>query len=80
MFGSAAEQIKGMIAYPCCTNKKAMVKYGARGKATHPCTQCGKFIEFDYDEMSAHITKAERGATQRFMTIAKCVSDVSLSR
>ena len=44
MFGSAAEQIKGMIAYPCCTNKKAMVKYGARVKATHPCPQCGKFI------------------------------------
>lgn len=80
MFGSAAEQIKGMIIYPCCSNKKAMVKFGASGKATHPCPQCGKFIEFDYDTMSAQITRAERGATQRFKTITKCVSEVSLSR
>lgn len=80
MYGSEAQQIKGMIAYPCCRNKKAMVMYGASGKATHPCPRCGKFIEFDYDKMSARITKAERGASQKFMTIEKCVSDISLSR
>ena len=54
--------------------------YGASGKATHPCPRCGKFIEFDYDKMSARVTKAERGASQKFMTIEKCVSDISLSR
>lgn len=80
MFGSTAEQIKGMIIYPCCANKKAMVKCGASGKATHPCPQCGKFIEFDYDRMSARVTKAERGAAQKFRTIANCMSEVSLSR
>lgn len=74
------EYMKHLTRVGHCSNKKAMVKFGASGKATHPCPQCGKFIEFDYDTMSAQITRAERGATQRFKTIAKCVSEVSLSR
>ena len=47
MVDSTTEQIKGMITYPCCPQKKAVVKYNAHGCATHPCPRCGKYIEFN---------------------------------
>ena len=36
MVDSTTEQIKGMITYPCCPQKKAVVKYNAHGCATLP--------------------------------------------
>lgn len=66
MVDSTTEQIKGMITYPCCPQKKAAVKYNAHGCATHPCPRCGKYIEFNYDSMEAKIVKPFRGASNRY--------------
>lgn len=63
---SEAEQIRGMITYPCCPHKKAVVKYNAHGCAIHPCPNCGKYIEFIYDSMEAKIVKPFRGASKKF--------------
>lgn len=66
MAGSCAEQLKGMIKYPCCPKKKAAVEYNAHGCATHQCPNCGKFVEFNYDDMTAKVVNAFRGATNKF--------------
>ncbi len=44
MVDSTTEQIKGMITYPCCPQKKAVVKYNAHGCATHPCLAVGNIL------------------------------------
>lgn len=66
MFGSCAEQFRTMIPYPCCPECKAGVEMSAHGKASHPCPNCGKFVEFDYDKESARIVSACRGASNKF--------------
>lgn len=66
MTESCTEQIKGMITYPCCPQKKAVVEYNAHGCATHPCPNCGKYIEFNYDTMKAKVVKPLRGVTHKF--------------
>lgn len=38
----------------------------AHGRATHKCPTCGKYIEFDYDEGTAVIVNACRGALNKF--------------
>ena len=30
----------------------------AHGRASHPCPNCGKFVEFDYDNLTAKINEA----------------------
>ena len=66
MTGSCVEQFRAMIPYPCCPQHKAGVEMSAHGRASHPCPNCGKFIEFDYDNLTAKIVKPFRGAAHRF--------------
>lgn len=66
MIGNCAEQFRTMISYPCCPQRKAGVEMSARGRATHQCPNCGKYVEFDYDEGTARIINACRGASNRF--------------
>lgn len=66
MIENCAEQFRAMILYPCCPQNKAGVEMNAHGRATHPCPTCGKFIEFDYDNGTAKIVKACRGASNKF--------------
>lgn len=61
------ERIRTMIAYPCCPKHKAGVEPDAHGKATHPCPNCGKFVEFDYDELTAKIVPPVRGVSHRYI-------------
>ena len=60
-----SDSLKGMIQFPCCTNNKALVHKGASGKASIPCTRCGKYILFDYDIMTASIISAAKGAVHK---------------
>lgn len=69
MQNNCAEKIKGMIAYPCCPKNKVMVYTSARGRVSVKCPKCGKFIIFDYDNMTAEIGEVARGATHRFMKV-----------
>lgn len=64
--GSCAEKIKGMISYPCCPKNKVMAYASARGRVSTKCPNCGKFVVFDYDLMTAEIGEPARGATHRF--------------
>ena len=57
MTGSCVEQFRDMIPYPCCPQYKAGVEMSAHGRASHPCPNCGKFVEFDYDNLTAKIVK-----------------------
>lgn len=66
MTGSCVEQFRDMIPYPCCPQYKAGVEMSAHGRASHPCPNCGKFVEFDYDNLTAKIVKPFRGAAHRF--------------
>lgn len=50
--GSCAEEIKGMISYPCCPKHKVMAYASARGRVSSKCPNCGKFVTFDYDLMT----------------------------
>ena len=63
---SCAEKIKGMISYPCCPKNKEMAYESARGRVSSKCPNCGKFVVFDYDLMTAEIGEPARGATHRF--------------
>lgn len=62
-----AEKFRTMIPYPCCPKHKAGVEPDAHGKATHPCPKCGKFVEFDYDKLTAKVVSPTRGASHRYV-------------
>lgn len=64
-------EIKGVINYPCCPKKKAMVKIGTYGRASHQCPNCGQYVEFDYDTMTASRIKAFRGVVKKFNNVSK---------
>lgn len=66
MISNCAEQFRAMVPYPCCPAYKAGVEISAHGKASHPCPNCGKFVEFDYDKETARIVGACRGASNKF--------------
>lgn len=66
MADSYAEEFIGMIPYPCCPQYKAGVGTSAHGRASHPCPKCGKFVEFNYDNLTAKIVRPSRGAAHRF--------------
>lgn len=66
MKGCCAEQFRDMILYPCCPRNKAGVEVSAHGRASHPCPNCGKFVEFDYDNLTARIITPTRGASHKF--------------
>jgi len=66
MYGTSAVKLKGMISYPCCPQKKAAVEESAHGRATHQCPNCGKYVEFNYDDMTARRVNAYKGAANKF--------------
>ena len=66
MAGTCAEEFRDMIPYPCCPQRKAGVENSARGRATHQCPNCGKYVEFDYDALTAKVIKPKRGASHKF--------------
>ena len=66
MITNCTEDFRTMIHYPCCPQYKAGVEMSARGKASHQCPNCGKYVEFDYDGETARVVKPSRGASHRF--------------
>lgn len=66
MIGNCAEQFRTMISYPCCPQRKAGVEMRAQGRATHQCPNCGKYVEFDYNNETARIVNACRGASKKY--------------
>lgn len=70
MVESAAEELKGMISYPCCPKEKIMPYISARGVISNKCPKCGKFAMFDLDLMTSWQAKPVRGAAHKF-NIAK---------
>ncbi len=68
MLGTSAEQLKGMIPYPCHKKHKAMVFIGAQGLASYECPRCHNIVIFDYDNMTAWPSKMIRGAVHKFTT------------
>lgn len=66
MIANCAEKFRTMIPYPCCPQHKAGVEISAHGKASHQCPNCGKFVEFDYDNETARVVNAYRGASNSF--------------
>lgn len=57
-------EYKGFIKCPFCQDK-AMVRKNAHGQASHRC-KCGKYLLFDYDNMTAKPAAPIRGATKFF--------------
>ena len=69
MVGTSAEELKGMIPYPCHKKHKAMVYKGAHGQASYECPQCHSIAVFDFDNMTASPSKMIRGAAHKFSTV-----------
>lgn len=63
---SVAEELKGVIPYPCCPKEKIMPYAGARGVISNKCPKCGRFAMFDLDLMTSWSAKPARGAAHRF--------------
>ena len=61
-----AQQVKGMISFPCCPKESVMVYADAHGRVSIKCPKCGRFAVFDYDEMCAEPCKPCRGAADQF--------------
>ena len=57
---SSITSIKGYIICPIC-GETEVVEEGASGKVSHRCA-CHRFIESDYDLMTAREIKPIRGA------------------
>ncbi|MDO4977889.1 MAG: hypothetical protein Q4E53_11575 [Eubacteriales bacterium] len=57
-------KVRGNIPYPCCPKEKNVVYEGAKGKNSSKCPRCGRFILFDYDQMTAAVIGQVKGATK----------------
>ena len=59
---TSINNIKGFILCPICEAKE-LVEEGTSGKSSHKCN-CGRYIEYDFDSMTARVIKPVRGATR----------------
>lgn len=57
--------LRGYIEYPCGCKAKVLVYNDAHGTTSVQCPICGKYAMFNYDGMTAVITKAARGAVHK---------------
>ena len=63
---SGSTDIKGMIKCPCCQQEKVAAYDDSHGHASIKCPKCGRFGVYDFDNMTAVIGKAARGAAKKF--------------
>ena len=54
--------LRGYIEYPCGCKAKILVYNDAHGTTSIQCPICRKYAVFNYDSMTAVMTKAARGA------------------
>lgn len=66
MVESIAEELKGMIPYPCCPKEKIMPYVSAKGIISNKCPRCGKFALFNLDTMKSWQAEPQRGAAHKF--------------
>lgn len=59
------KNIKGIIKCPLCEKSKTIVYSGTVGMSSSQCPICKRYIEYDYDHMSAAISTALKGATKQ---------------
>ena len=64
-----AEKVKGWISYPCCPKEAVMVFENSHGKSSIKCPRCEKFSIFDFDTMTATLSKPARGAKKGIMSV-----------
>lgn len=53
-----------IILCPVC-DEKEIVDEGTTGKASHKCGKCGRFIEYDYNLMTAKVIEPIKGVGRR---------------
>ena len=59
------ESFEKMIAYPCCPKEKVLVTKDSKGIISQRCPNCKKFVIFNFDNMTAHLSHPIRGAAKR---------------
>lgn len=59
-------KMSGMIPFPCCPKEKVVYYQDSHGHSSHKCPTCGKFVIFDWDQHTAVISGAARGASQKY--------------
>ena len=65
MADACTNNVKGIIKCPFCNKSKNIVFKGTVGMSSSQCPICKRYIQYDYDHMSAAISNAIKGATQQ---------------